>query len=339
MLAVPVVAGTPSSGIRAEARSCESLERSVATVLFSYSQRDENLRDRLETHLSVVKRQGVIEAWHDRRIVAGDEFGGRIGAELERADIILLLVSPDFLASDYCFDVEMTRAMERHKSGTARVIPVILRPCDWHSTPFGKLLAAPKDGKPIVSWPDLDEAFLDVVREIRAALPRGKAHSPVQRTYPDMSAVNERPRSSNLRVKKSFTDADRDRFIEDAFSFMAKFFEGSLEELSRRHDDIDAKFRRIDANRFTGVIYKNGKSVSRCKITLGGMFGRSISYSYDDNANDGTYNENLRVEVDDQSLYLKALGMATHGRDQERHLSFEGAAEYYWSLLIEPLQR
>ena len=230
--------------------------------------------------------------------------------------------------------------MERHESGAARVIPVISRPCDWHSAPFGKLLAAPKDGKPIVSWPDLDEAFLDVVREIRAALPKGSAHPlPAQRTPPDMSAVAERPRSSNMRLKKSFTEADRDRFLDEAFSFMAQFFEGSLEELSKRHDDIDAKFRRIDANRFTGVIYKNGKAVSRCKIMLGGIYGKSISYSYNDNADDGSFNESVRVEADDQALYLKALGMATLGRDGGWHLTFEGAAEYYWSFLIEPLER
>src|SRR5262249_6285750 len=119
----------------------------MATLFFSYSHRDEDLRDELETHLAALKRQGVIETWHDRRIGAGQEVDNTISEHLEDADIILLLVSPYFIASDYCYDVEMARAMERHDAKLARVIPVILHPCDWHNLPFGKLLATPKDGK------------------------------------------------------------------------------------------------------------------------------------------------------------------------------------------------
>src|SRR5258708_2897532 len=115
----------------------------------------------------MLKRQGFIETWHDRRITAGEPLDRAISANLETADIVLLLVSPDFLASDYSYEKEMLRAIERHKAGTCTVIPVILRPCDWHDTPFGGLLAAPKDGKPITQWPDIDAAFLDVTTAIK----------------------------------------------------------------------------------------------------------------------------------------------------------------------------
>jgi TIR domain len=142
----------------------------MATIFFSYSHKDETLRHKLEMHLSMLKRQGFIEAWHDRRITPGDVLDKTIGAHLERADIVLLLVSPDFLASDYCYEYEMARALERHDAGACRVIPVILRPCDWRHAPFGRLLAAPKDGKPITRWPDSDEAFLDVTQAIKSAV-------------------------------------------------------------------------------------------------------------------------------------------------------------------------
>ncbi len=142
----------------------------MASVFFSYSHKDEDLRNELEVHLSGLKRQGVISTWHDRRITAGTELGSAIDVNLSAADVILLLVSPDFINSDYCYEKEMDRAMERHKSGVARVIPVILRPCDWHGLPFGKLLATPTDAKPITKWPDRDEAFLNVVQAIKAAL-------------------------------------------------------------------------------------------------------------------------------------------------------------------------
>jgi predicted Zn-ribbon and HTH transcriptional regulator len=176
----------------------------MATLFFSYSHRDETLRDELEIHLAMLKRQGAITTWHDRRIGAGKEFDNEISHYLDKADIILLLVSPDFLASDYCYDVEMARALERHRSGDARVIPVILRPCDWQSAPFGKLLAAPKDGKPVIKYPSQDDAFLEVVSAIRAAA--NGLHSPgpaeVQATLPQTTA--SRPvsdvRSSNLRL-------------------------------------------------------------------------------------------------------------------------------------------
>jgi hypothetical protein len=286
----------------------------------------------------MLKRQGAIETWHDRRIVAGDEFAGRIGQELEDADVILLLVSSDFLASAYCYDVEMKRAMERHDAGEARVIPVILRHCDWHSAPFGGLLAVPKDGKPIRSWPDVDEAFLDVVRMIRAALPKRSAAPRPPVAMAAASPPPAGPRSSNLRLKKSFTEADRDRFLDEAFAFMARFFENSMAELKARNSGIETTFRRVDANRFTGVIYRAGKAVSRCKIMLGGAFGRGITYSSNDRADDNSMNESLSVEADEQGLFLKALGMAHFGAHQDRHLSDEGAAEYYWSLFVRPVQ-
>ena len=91
----------------------------MAHVFFSYSHADEELRNELEKHLSVLRRKGVITTWHDRRIGPGKSLHGQIDDQLNCADIVLLLVSADFLASDYCFDVEMTHAMERHEQGTA----------------------------------------------------------------------------------------------------------------------------------------------------------------------------------------------------------------------------
>lgn len=139
-------------------------------VFISYSHKDEELREELDAHLSNLKRQGKIAAWHDRAIEAGEEWDAAIKAELEAAQVILLLISPRFMASNYCYDKEMQRAMERHDAGTARVIPIILKPVDWAETPFRKLKVLPKDGKPVVSWGDRDEAFLDVVQGIRQAV-------------------------------------------------------------------------------------------------------------------------------------------------------------------------
>lgn len=140
-------------------------------LFFSYAHEDELLRKRLVKALAVLKRQGVIRDWHDRKITAGREWKGQIDQHLNSARVILLLISPDFIASDYCYDIEMTRALERHDREEARVIPVILRPVDqWHTAPFGKLLAAPTDGKAVTLWSNRDKAFADVAGHVRRAV-------------------------------------------------------------------------------------------------------------------------------------------------------------------------
>jgi hypothetical protein len=136
----------------------------------SYSHRDEHLRDELAKHLKLLERQGLIESWHDRRIGAGDVWKEEIDRNLSEADIILLLISADFLASDYCFDIEMKAALERHAAAKAVVIPIILRPVDWHATPFSGLQALPRNGKPVTTFDNLDTAFEQVATSIRAAI-------------------------------------------------------------------------------------------------------------------------------------------------------------------------
>jgi hypothetical protein len=137
-------------------------------LFYAYSHKDEDLRDEIEKHLAILRRQGVVKNWHDRRIDIGSEWQGQISDHLNTAKIILLLISSDFLASDYCYDVEMKRALERHNDGGARVIPVILRPVDWKGAPFEKLQALPKDTKPITTWANREaQGIRKVVGELR----------------------------------------------------------------------------------------------------------------------------------------------------------------------------
>jgi len=136
-------------------------------VFYSYSHSDDAFRNELEKHLSLLRRQGIIADWHFRKISGGKEWKGQIDKYLNSARIILLLVSPDFMYSDYCYDIEMKRAIELHEARIARVVPIILRPVDWSSAPFGKLQALPEDGKPITKWANRDEAFYNVSQELR----------------------------------------------------------------------------------------------------------------------------------------------------------------------------
>ncbi|HKQ77733.1 MAG TPA: tetratricopeptide repeat protein [Blastocatellia bacterium] len=142
----------------------------ILEVFFSYSHRDETLCDELNAHLAALRRQSVIRNWTDRKITAGDDWRDEIEKHLDSADLILLLVSSDFLNSDFCYLIETSRALLRHESGDARVIPVILRPVDWQGLAISKLQALPKDGKPVNSWTDRDEAWLNVAQGVRKAI-------------------------------------------------------------------------------------------------------------------------------------------------------------------------
>lgn len=314
---------------------------SMIELFFSYSHRDEDMRDELECHLAALRREGVIAPWHDRRILAGDEFDGTIATHLETAGIVLLLVSPYFLASDYCSDVEVATAIARHEAGTARVIPVILHPCDWKRTPFGKLLAVPTDGKPISKHANLHDAFLDIVTGIRRAaeqLERAGQVSHAATTEPSRRAVPavSKPRSSNLRIARQFSDHERSQFRDATFEYIANYFENSLAELCSRHTELAQNCRRVDANTFTAAVYLNGSERSACSITMNSQFG-DIAYGYGYRHQHNSCNEWFSIEHDGHVPTLRAGGMAVRSQS-DSNMTQEGAAEYLWSMFIEPLQ-
>jgi|SRR5579859_4279650 len=145
-------------------------------VFISYSHKDRELQSKLTTALSNLRSQKLISDWFDGDLSPGTEWKKQIFAHLAQAHIILLLISPDFMASEFCYSIEMQQAITRHDNDQARVIPIILRPTDWEGTPFEKLLALPSDGRPITTWPDQDQAFLDVIRGIRKAIHDLNAH-------------------------------------------------------------------------------------------------------------------------------------------------------------------
>ena len=140
-------------------------------VFISYSHGDEAFKDELVAyHLNPFQRDGKINAWQDRDIEAGADWAQEIEVQLDKAEIILLLVTRKFLASDYGYTKEMTRAIERHRDGTARVIPIILEPCSWRYSPLKDLQVLPKDGKPVIDWPNRASAFYDIEEGIRRVI-------------------------------------------------------------------------------------------------------------------------------------------------------------------------
>jgi tetratricopeptide (TPR) repeat protein len=139
-------------------------------IFFCYAREDELLLNKLKPHLQLMQRQGIIDTWHDREINAGVEWEQEISKQLNEAQIILLLISPDFMTSHYAYSVEMQRAMMRHERGEARVIPIILRAVNWNDAPFSRLQALPVDAKPVKSWSNQDDAFFSISEGVRKAV-------------------------------------------------------------------------------------------------------------------------------------------------------------------------
>ena len=133
----------------------------------SYAPADETLQAQLANHLTLLKRQGIITSWSSHQILPGDDRTQTIHQQLNTADIILLLISAYSLADDTCYHLEIQRAMERHQSGEARVIPILLRPVDWQGAPFSQLDMLPKNHQPVTTWPNQDQAFQEIATGIR----------------------------------------------------------------------------------------------------------------------------------------------------------------------------
>ncbi|MGH9803191.1 MAG: toll/interleukin-1 receptor domain-containing protein, partial [Blastocatellia bacterium] len=160
------------SAVKKRAGLNGSLEKSgtktgpALRIFISYSHKDKSLLDELLVHLAPMMRDGMIEVSSDSQISAGESWEDALSARLEEADIILALISPDFLASKFV-EIEMTRARQRSDSGEARVIPIVVRPSHWQNSPFARFQASPRDGKPVALWHSRDEAWLEVSQDIR----------------------------------------------------------------------------------------------------------------------------------------------------------------------------
>ena len=186
-------------------------------VFTSYSHSDGELRNELRKHLTSMVRHRRITEWHDRLISPGANWRNEIAAHLETAHLVLLLVSPDFLHSQYCYDVEMARALERQAAGDLRIVPVLLRAVDWREEPFAEMHVLPANGMPVCSphWATRDEAFLEIangVRRVVAELSGGAGEEPE-----DGAAGVPPPKEVEIHLNvdlERFRAQDRDRLMD-----------------------------------------------------------------------------------------------------------------------------
>ncbi len=162
-------------------------------IFYSFSHRDEADLDTLKAHLAEVRRQGLIEDWYDRRIAPGEDWSSAIADALDGADLVLLLVTKDFLASEYCNGIELRRALELVQAGTARIIPVYVRPAYWKGAPFARFQGVPKDARPVNEAKDPDAAWVEVVEGIVRAARELRGEAEPRRGLPRPSPGLRRP--------------------------------------------------------------------------------------------------------------------------------------------------
>ncbi|MHC1946490.1 toll/interleukin-1 receptor domain-containing protein [Bradyrhizobium sp. UFLA06-06] len=300
----------------------------MATAFISYSHRDEKALERLHIHLATLRREGAISAWYDREILAGDDFDIEIDAALSKSEIFLALVSPDFLASSYCYDQEVSKALERHAQGTLRVVPIVIEPCDWKSTPLGKLKALPKDGKPISTWTNENIAYLDVAMELRRI---ASDQPPAQQYEPGQKSTAPAREGRRYRIKKEFDSFDRDDFRHKAFLAIETFFRSSVDELNQISELIRARYEKISNLAFSCTVL-NKANGGEAHITVRAdteHFGEDISYAFSRRAASNTANGFIYVRENEYELYLQ-LSNFSGNRTREAPLTAEQVSDSLW---------
>lgn len=269
----------------------------MTTGFISYTHADTELKDQFVRHLAPLRREGLIDVWQDAMLRPGEHLDPTVQAALAASDLVLLLVSSDFIHSEYCYEQEMMRAFARQRAGTARVVAVILRPCQWKGVPVGEgqtlshFVALPKDGLPVTSWLDRDAAFDNAAGAIRDMLRNpaagGRAERPSAPQAEGAAAFSppmtpSRTTGGLLQLRTKPTDLDRDRFIRSGFSATAALFEARLAELKSSDPRIETDFERIDSRSFAASVYLEGKRVGQVGIWHGGdFFQDALCLSYD----------------------------------------------------------
>ncbi|MGE3709459.1 MAG: toll/interleukin-1 receptor domain-containing protein [Hyphomicrobiaceae bacterium] len=298
-------------------------------AFISYSHADEVALGRLHKHLSMLQRDNLLNAWTDHAILAGARFDEAIAETLESSSLFLALVSPDYLSSRYCYDVEFKRALALEKQGKLRIVPIILQPCDWKNSPLSSFLALPKDGKPVSEWTNENNAYLDVVTNLRRIIDELSGSAPAKRPASAPTAGARR-----LRVKRDFDAIQKAEFADQSFEEMKAYFAASCEELNGIDNaNLKAKFEAMDANAFTCTIVNRAmRSGGEAHITVRNNkrqrhFG-DISYVHERYAAGNTANGFVRVEEDEYSLFLSMDSF--FGRDREKRYTGKEAAESLW---------
>jgi hypothetical protein len=298
-------------------------------AFISYSHKDKTILDRLHTHLATLIREQKISGWYDREILAGNEIDKEISHQLETCNIFIALVSADFIDSSYCYEKEMQRAIKLSEVNKIRIVAIIARPCDWKNTPLVKFKVLPNDGVPITKWPDPDDAYLDIVNELRRI-------SEVEDTIrPEEIKPSIKPATtSRYRVKKMFDEIDKNDFKENSYKIIRGHVESFIREIGDS-EDLKARFSDLTPFSFTCTPINKARRNSVGHLTVHAKTNRvlgDIIYSYSENAGPNTSNGSFSVGSNDFEMFL-TKGFSMYG-NEKKPLNAEEAALMLWKDLM-----
>lgn len=308
-------------------------------AFISYSHKNEAIVDRLRDHMALQTRSGLIDIFYDRKILAGSEIDGAIANELSDSDLFLAIVSADFLASNYCHDIEMAKALERHEAGTIQVIPIIAEPCEWQKSPLGKLKAIPTDGKAISTWQNENNALLDVVNELRRVAENQQADVTGTSVQHESSRRRSASGSNRYRLRKTFDDVDKFQFREEAFNLICEYFEKAADEIAAI-EGVRAIFRKLSPYSFTATVVNEtfGRGVAHMTVHMGtdrSSLG-DIFWSNNENAAPNGANGSWSISSSDYELGLQGTGFDIFSRTRgDELISPNVAAEQMWAGFIK----
>lgn len=305
-------------------------------AFISYSHADTTVLDKLHIHLAHLKREGLLNSWTDQEITAGGALNQQIEGNLLEADLFLALLSPDYIASNYCYEKEFKKAIELNRQSRLVIIPIIAEPCDWLSTPFKEFKALPKDGKPISDWQNVNTAFLNVVQELRKLI-EGNDSEINTKESSSSSFVSTR----NYKVKKDFDSIQKLEFREKSFKEIKKLLTDFLSEVelldgikNRILKDTDTEFETLLVNRNKVNTEARLKlNISNDEQNISVFFGRAdLIYSFDDEPN--RYN---LFEVSNDEFEIFWLNNSTNNFHSKvvMRVDSKEIANIIWEALLE----
>lgn len=303
-------------------------------VFVSYSHRDEPVRDRLRVHLTMLEREGLIETWDDHEIQVGAKIDDSIASAHDASSVFMPIISPDFLASPYCYETEMLTALDKASRGEMTIFSVIAEPCDWLASPLRAFKVAPKDGKAISEWANSNNAYLNIVQELRRIATASKSKSTAAAPS-TATAANHQPR---LRIKRDFSSIDRGKFRDEAFREIWRYFEASVAEFDQM-DGLQGQFEEIDQNAFTCTIVNRAKRHAESHLTVrNNKSGRpalgDITCNHEAHGSANSANETIEVGADEYDLFLR-FGMRGLGSHEEGRLTARQVADVLWRDFIQ----
>lgn len=232
-------------------------------AFISYSHKDSPMLERLHAHLATLNRDGLLNSWTDEMIPAGGHLNSSISSELQSSQLFIALLSADYLASNYCYEKEFQTALKMNKAGDLLIVPIVVEPCDWLSTPFNEFKALPQDGKAISTWENSNTAFLNVTQSL-SKLIEGNTPEQIAESH---TVSHIFPTTRNYRVKKDFDSIEKIEFTEKSFKELVNYLKRYSAEV-RTLDNIKARVMMDSPSEFLSLLVNRNKIATECQLQL-----------------------------------------------------------------------